>query len=119
MQDDLCAVERTVRTFVSIGVETSHPLTVDKKTGPDSDVKCCLWSTLKSDMDFRSWFGIPRSFFNVLLELVPMQPVKAVSKADKLLIVLMKLRVNLSYIQMAPMFSVERQTLSKYFKEGV
>ena len=92
----------------------------DKRCGTEDNirVKCAIFHNIKGDQDFKSWFGISRAFYEALLELVEVKEVRAVSKQDKLLLVFMKMRVNLSYIQMAPLFGIDRQTVSKYFKEG-
>ena len=41
------------------------------------------------------------------------------SKADKILILLMKCRQNQSYVAMAPMFGIHKTSVSQFFKEAL
>lgn len=71
----------------------------------------------RSERGFKSWTGIPKKFFNVLLDLLGEGLVSsdATAREDKLLLFLIKLKTDLTFVVISSLFSISHEQTSEYF----
>ncbi len=74
---------------------------------------------LRSDEEYKSWTGVSQGFFMVLRDLIK-EPHQSNTQVEKcLLILLIKLKTNLTYCALASMFCLHRQTISRITKTKI
>ena len=93
-------------------------LTSSKSTNTDV-VKESFFEKLRTDVEFAAWTGISKGFFMVLLDLLgtEIRDSRYISREDRLLLCLIRIKTDLCFTAMASLFSLSRQSVSDVFHE--
>lgn len=118
------ASKEVVRRSVSVDeIQRICKRTVSKSSGPDAEMHTFFtgFESLHSNESMKTFCGISLSFYDILLEFIVAgkdgQPrfFKKVSRHNRLLLFLMKLKLGLSFKALGEIFQVSKATVSNIF----
>ena len=114
-------IEREDLNSVSTQISSSgaKPLTKDScsLTDENGGSQGFTIDQLRSEEEFKSWTGITKPFFEILVKLIsgPSDSIKLIE--HRLLMCLAKLKTNVSFSALAALFCINRSTISRIFSE--
>lgn len=110
---------------VNLNLNFSKPKSAEKSCGVDSsNTSSCLsclsfhgYNSIQSENALKDITGVTFKIFNFLLSLLPQTNRTIISTENTLLIMLMKIKLGLTYSALGTFFSVHRTTISRIFSE--
>jgi hypothetical protein len=116
------ATQSTTTLYEDKSTDTKHLIYLSVKKSKKVQVNFrssyLLEQAMKSDQACKHQCGVPKKFFIMIDKALPMiKSSRVLTKQDKLLLFIMKLRYNDPYTRLGCLFQVHRTTASDAFKE--